>query len=105
MSKTDDLVKPEKAINKKSLRNAKRFAKPSEGDFAKELERLNDVAENTNKIILYVILILSVMVATMLLMVWSMVIDANNRKIDSNNFLIEKISELNSNTKINALVK
>jgi hypothetical protein len=95
MAKTiDELVKAEEVQKKPILRGVKKITKPEKGDFAKELERINDLTENTNKLASYVILILVVMVATMLLMVWNMVIDANNRKTDSNSYLIDKISSL-----------
>jgi len=94
----NELVKSQETPKKRAIgsRDVKKFTKEEEGAFAKELKRLNDIAETTNKIILYVILILSVMVATMLLMVWSMVIDASNRKTDSSNQLIQSISNLSS---------
>lgn len=94
MNISNDVVKPEKSLSKNILRGSKKYTKPEKGDFAQELEKLNDIAKTSNKIILYVILIMSVMVATMLLMVWNMVLDADTRKTESNSYLINQISIL-----------
>lgn len=50
----NDLVKTEVADAKKkpiAKRDVKKYTKEEEGAFAKELKRLNELAENTNKIV------------------------------------------------------
>lgn len=99
MKKQESLTTAVATPKKKPLKNIKKLVKEEVGEFSRELKRINDLTENTNKLAAYVILILVVMVATMLLMVWNMVIDANNRKIDSTNELIRILNEQKFTTK------
>lgn len=93
MTITQEWIKSEVPQQKDPIKNIGKLTKEEKGDFAKELKRINDLTQDTNKLTSYVILILVVMILTLLVTVSGMVISAYQNQSASYQNLTNKVSE------------